>query len=90
MQPRTEKQAQILTFIQTFMERRGATPTYAMIAKYMGVKSRATVAKHIKALERRGLISRTHEGGEFDLVVTQNGVRCPRCNHEFLFQGTVK
>jgi repressor LexA len=33
------------------------------------VKSRATIAKHITALEKRGLLARQHEDGSFDLKV---------------------
>ena len=44
-------------------------PSYAQIARQFGVKSRATIAKHIAALERRGLLVREHEDGSFALNV---------------------
>lgn len=55
--PRTERQKEVFDYLVNFLERRGYIPTYTQIAKHLGVKSRATVAKHIKALERLGLIT---------------------------------
>ncbi|MFN2492621.1 MAG: transcriptional repressor LexA [Pyrinomonadaceae bacterium] len=69
MLPRTQRQKEILDYISRFAERHGHEPSYAQIARHIGVKSRATVAKHIGALERRGLLVRTHEDGSFALNV---------------------
>jgi repressor LexA len=70
MQPRTQRQKEILEYITSFIERHGYEPSYAQIARHFGVSSKATVAKHIAALERRGLLSRSREGGAFGLAVT--------------------
>ena len=69
MLPRTQRQKEILDYIVRFRERRGHEPSYAQIAQHFGVKSRATIAKHIAALEKRGLIKREHEEGAFTLAV---------------------
>ena len=69
MQPRTQRQKEIHDYIVSFIERHGYEPSYAQIARYFGVKSKATIAKHISALEKRGLISRSHEDGAFALAV---------------------
>jgi repressor LexA len=69
MLPRTQRQKEILDYITRFLERQGYVPSYGQIAKHFGVKSRATIAKHIAALEKRGLISREHEDGSFALNV---------------------
>src|SRR2546427_9280741 len=69
MLPRTQRQKEILDYITRFLERRGYEPSYAQIARHFGVKSRATIAKHIAALERRGLLARKHEDGSFALNV---------------------
>ena len=69
MLPRTQRQKEILDYITRFLERHGYVPSYAQIARQFGVKSRATIAKHIAALERRGLIVREHEDGSFALNV---------------------
>jgi repressor LexA len=69
MLPRTQRQKDILDYITRFSERNRYEPSYAQIARHFGVKSRATIAKHIAALERRGLLTRTHEDGSFALSV---------------------
>src|SRR2546425_12762040 len=69
MLPRTQRQKDILDYIIRYSEQRGYEPSYAQIARHFGVKSRATIAKHIAALERRGLLTRQHEDGSFALSV---------------------
>src|SRR6266849_4032968 len=69
MLPRTQRQKEILDYITRFSERHGYEPSYAQIARHFGVKSRATIAKHLAALERRGLLARKHEDGSFALNV---------------------
>ena len=69
MLPRTQRQKDILDFITRFLERHGHQPSYTQIARHFGVKSRATIAKHITALEKRGLLARQHEDGSFGLNV---------------------
>jgi SOS regulatory protein LexA len=69
MLPRTQRQKEVLDYITRFLEGHGYEPSYAQIARHFGVKSRATIAKHIAALERRGLLTRQHEDGSFALSV---------------------
>jgi repressor LexA len=69
MQPRTQRQKEILEYITRFIERHGYEPSYAQIARHFGVSSKATIAKHIAALERRGLLSRRDTDGAFNLAV---------------------
>lgn len=69
MQPRTQRQKEILDYITRFMERHGYEPSYAQVARHFGVASKATIAKHIEALERRGLLMRRRENGAFGLSV---------------------
>ena len=69
MQPRTQRQKEILDYITRFIERHGYEPSYAQIARHFGISSKATIAKHIEALERRGLISRRRTNGAFALDV---------------------
>src|SRR5437870_4728519 len=69
MLPRTQRQKEILDYIISYSSKRGYEPSYAQIARQFGVKSRATIAKHIAALERRGLLERRHEDGSFGLAV---------------------
>ncbi len=67
MQPRTQRQKEILDYITHFIERHGYEPSYAQIARHFGISSKATIAKHIQALERRGLVARHRENGSFGL-----------------------
>ncbi|MEO8436706.1 MAG: transcriptional repressor LexA [Pyrinomonadaceae bacterium] len=69
MLPRTQRQKEILDYITRFLVRHGHEPSYAQIARHFGVSSKATIAKHITALEKRGLIKRLHEDGSFALTV---------------------
>ena len=69
MLPRTQRQKDVLDYIIRFSERHGHSASYAQIARHFGVKSRATIAKHIAALERLGLIERVRDGGSFNLRV---------------------
>ena len=69
MQPRTQRQKEILEYITRFIARHGYEPSYAQIARYFGVSSKATIAKHIEALERRGLLVRRRTDGAFGLSV---------------------
>jgi repressor LexA len=69
MQPRTQRQREILDYITRFIERHGYEPSYAQIARHFNVSSKATIAKHIAALESRGLLSRRSEDGIFNLAV---------------------
>ncbi len=69
MLPRTQRQKEILEYITLFIERHGYEPSYAQIARHFGVSSKATIAKHIEALERRGLLARRRTDGAFGLSV---------------------
>ena len=67
MQARTRRQKQVLDFITRYIEKHGYEPSYQQIAWHLGVASKAGVAKHIKALETQGLVSRRRENGSFSL-----------------------
>lgn len=54
--PRTHRQREILDYYHDFIRRRGHTPSYAQMARYFGLGSKTTIAKHLKALRRLGLI----------------------------------
>lgn len=69
MLPRTQRQKDILDYIISYSRQRGHEPSYSQIARHFGVKSKATIAKHVAALERRGLITRRQEDGSFGLAV---------------------
>jgi repressor LexA len=56
--PATERQRRILEVIRTFTADHGYPPSVREIGERVGLSSSSTIHAHLKALERRGLISR--------------------------------
>ena len=56
----TRRQKEVLDFISTFVQRNGYSPSYEEIARGLGLKSLATVHKHVTNLQNKGLIARAH------------------------------
>jgi repressor LexA len=56
--PTTERQQSILDVIHAYTHERGYPPSVREIGERVGLSSSSTIHAHLKALERRGLISR--------------------------------
>jgi len=56
--PATERQQRILDVIRSFTAEHGYPPSVREIGELVGLSSSSTIHAHLKALERRGLISR--------------------------------
>ncbi len=56
--PATERQQRILQVIRTFTADHGYPPSVREIGELVGLSSSSTIHAHLKALERRGMISR--------------------------------
>ncbi len=56
----TRRQKEILDFLDSFVTRNGYSPSFEEIARGMGLKSLATVHKHISNLEKKGMLDRVH------------------------------
>jgi repressor LexA len=56
--PATERQRRILQAIHEFTSERGYPPSVREIGERVGLSSSSTIHAHLKALEKRGLISR--------------------------------
>jgi len=56
--PATERQRRILDVIRLFTAEHGYPPSVREIGERVGLSSSSTIHAHLKALERRGLISR--------------------------------
>ena len=56
----TRRQKEILDFLESFVGRNGYSPSFEEIARGMGLKSLATVHKHITNLEKKGMLDRVH------------------------------
>ena len=72
MQARTRRQKEVFDYIKHYVEKYGNEPSYQMIARHLGVSSKAGIARHIKALETQGLITRRRENGSFWLDFGQS------------------
>ena len=69
MPTRTRRQREVLDFIVRYIEGHGYEPSYQLIARELGVSSKAGIAKHIKALEEQGMLQRRRENGTFRLDI---------------------
>jgi repressor LexA len=69
MQTRTRRQKEVLDFITRYIDSHGYEPSYQIIARHIGVSSKAGIAKHIKALEAQGCLTRRIEGRGFSIAV---------------------
>src|SRR5512138_1510129 len=58
MQGLTRRQAQTLDYIRQSIEQRGYPPTLREIGEYMGIRSTNGVNDHLRALERKGYLTR--------------------------------
>lgn len=56
----TKRQKQLVDFLEHYIDEHGYAPTLAEVGQYFGLSSLATVHKHLKNLEGKGLIRRTH------------------------------
>ena len=56
----TRRQKEVIDFLEAFVARNGYSPSFEEIARGMGLKSLATVHKHITNLEKKGLLDRVH------------------------------
>lgn len=56
----TRRQKEVLDFIAAFTQRNGYSPSYEEIAHGLGLRSLATVHKHVTNLHNKGLLQRAH------------------------------
>jgi repressor LexA len=56
----TRRQKEVIDFLESFVTRNGYSPSFEEIARGMGLKSLATVHKHITNLEKKGMLDRVH------------------------------
>jgi repressor LexA len=61
MQALTDRQQQLLTFIERHLTLHGFPPSIREMAEHMGIRSTNGVNDHLKALQRKGFLSREGE-----------------------------
>lgn len=63
------RQYQVLSIIKRHIAERNSVPSYKQIGLILGCRSKATIAKHITALEQKGHIKRVNDERGFMLLV---------------------
>ena len=58
MQGLTDRQQQVLEYIRSSITQRGYPPTLREIGAHMGIRSTNGVNDHLRALERKGYLTR--------------------------------
>src|SRR6185369_8652864 len=70
MQPLTDRQQQVYSFIKDYIEANGSSPTLREISGHIGTAGTATAIAHLEALERKGYIRR-REWSSRGIVLSQ-------------------
>lgn len=68
MQTVTNRQQQVYTFIEGYIEANGSSPTLREISAHIGTAGTATAISHIEALEKKGYLRR-REGSSRGIVL---------------------
>jgi DNA-binding MarR family transcriptional regulator len=69
--PATERQRRILQAITEFTSERGYPPSVREIGERVGLSSSSTIHAHLKALEKRGMITRHRQTDDRRVVKTR-------------------
>ena len=69
----TKRQREVLDIIIRYFETNGYRPSYQRIAKHLGLKSRAGIARIVQDLENQGLLKRCRENGHFSIEMKDSG-----------------
>src|ERR1700678_1241759 len=80
MQGLTARQQMVLDFIRQSISDRGYPPTLREIGARMGIRSTNGVNDHLRALERKGYLTREDMKSRALRPVTPNGVPHPETN----------
>lgn len=72
MHARTRRQQEVLEVIRQHIEADGYRPSYQRIATFLGLRSRAGIARIVGELEEQGLLERRHDNGHFSLEMKGN------------------
>ncbi|CAN5282258.1 hypothetical protein BH20ACI2_BH20ACI2_23740 [soil metagenome] len=73
MHAQTQRQREVLDFITQYIDSHGFRPSYQVIARQTGVRSRAGIARIISVLESQGLLTRRRENGHFYIDLGRPG-----------------
>src|SRR5215475_9792772 len=75
----TKRQKQILDFITRFLDEKGYSPSLMEIGEHFGLRSPATIHKHVDNLRKKGLVRKTWNANRsLELSASALGVRSIR------------
>ncbi len=74
MHPQTRRQREVLDFMVRYIESHGYRPSYQVIARHMGVSSRAGIARIIGDLESQGFLERRRTDGHFSILMARDEI----------------
>src|SRR5690349_16548020 len=69
----TKRQKQLVDYLEHYIGEHGYAPTLAEVGQYFGLSSLATVHKHLRNLEVKGFIKRTHNHSRALEIAGSNG-----------------
>jgi repressor LexA len=69
----TKRQKQMVDYLENYISEHGYAPTLAEVGEYFGLSSLATVHKHLRNLEQKGLIRRQHNHSRALEMAAQSG-----------------
>ena len=75
MSPLTDRQHQVYTFLAGYLDANGYPPTLQEIAKHLHISGNLGVLRHLRALERAGLVTKHRHGKETRLHTSIETVR---------------
>jgi repressor LexA len=84
MHTRTRRQKDVLEYISRYITKHGHEPSYQVIARDLGLNSKAGIAKHVKSLEEQGLLVRKRVNGSFSLEICTNGNGAAVCEVDWV------
>jgi SOS-response transcriptional repressor LexA len=73
MHAQTKRQREVLDFIIRHIDSHGYRPSYAVIARHLGLNSRAGISRIVHDLESQGLLKRRRENGHFYIDMGASG-----------------
>ena len=69
MHAQTQRQREVFEFITRYIDSHGYRPSYQVIARHTGVRSRSGIGRIVRDLEAQGLLTRRRENGHFYIDV---------------------
>lgn len=73
MHAQTRRQREVLDLIARYIDTHGYRPSYQVIARHLGLRSRAGIARIVNDLETQGLLTRRREEGHFHIDMLRTG-----------------